>query len=179
MDRGAFLSLPNVVSLSRLVLAALFVANPGNAWRVVLVAVAAGTDFLDGWIARRQQSATKWGAIIDPIADRFFVLAAVSVFLFEGRLTTGQYFILLARDLATAIGFLVARSVSWLKPVTFAARFSGKLVTTFQLAALASVLVYPVAVQGLVVAVGIAALYSIADYTLALWRARVRTSPER
>ena len=168
------LTLPDVLSLSRFVLAAAFVWLPGNAVRVALIALASATDFLDGWLARRQGIASRWGALIDPIADRAFVFTAVCVYLFEGRLTTGQYFAFLARDLATAIGFLVARVVPWLRDVTFQARMTGKAVTVLQLAALLAVPLAPRAVPGLIVAIGIGAAISIVDYTYALWRARAR-----
>ena len=170
----ALLTLPNVLSLSRLVLAAAFVGMPGTAARVTLIGLASATDFLDGWLARRNGVASRWGALIDPIADRAFVFTAVCVYLFEGRLGTGQYFTFLARDLATALGFLVARAVTWLRTVQFQARFSGKVVTVLQLATLLAVPLAPGAVHWLIVAIGVAAAVSIVDYTLALWRARAR-----
>lgn len=170
----ALLTLPNVLSLSRLALAAAFVGMPGTAARIVLIGLASATDFLDGWLARRNGITSRWGALIDPIADRAFVFTAVCVYLFEGRLSTGQYFTFLARDLATALGFVVARAVSWLRPVQFQARFAGKVVTALQLATLFAVLLAPRSVRWLVVAIGVAAAVSIVDYTLALWRARAR-----
>ena len=135
--------------------------------------VAAATDILDGWFARRS-GATRWGALIDPIADRVFALAAVSTLLFEGALTTWQYFVLISRDLMTAVGFLVARSVSWLRPIEFKARWLGKAVTVLQLAAFVVALAAPEWTTPVVIAVGIASVASIADYTLALWHGRTR-----
>lgn len=176
MERGKFLSLPNVISMSRLVLAALFVVLPGRGARVTLVVLASLSDMLDGWVARRSRSTSRWGALLDPITDRVFVLVAVATFLFTGMLTTGQYFTLISRDIATAVGFLVARSISWLRPVPFTARYLGKLVTTTQLAALAAVLLYPPAVAPLIVVVGVVSAAAIGDYTLALWRARARST---
>ena len=168
----ALKALPNVLSFSRLVLAAGFVAMDGVGARVGLIGVAAATDFLDGWLARRVNAASRWGALIDPIADRFFVLTAVATMLFSGALTTSQYFVLIARDLATAVGFLVARAVRWLQPVEFRARWLGKAVTALQLGALVAALVAPRWLAPLLVGVGITSLAAIADYTLALWRAR-------
>ena len=165
-------ALPNVLSFSRLVLAAGFVAADGVGMRVGLIGAAAATDFLDGWLARRVNAASRWGALIDPIADRFFVLTAVATMLFSGALTTAQYFVLIARDLATAVGFLVARVVSWLKPVEFRARWLGKVVTALQLAALVAALVAPRLVMPLVIAPAVTSAAAITDYTLALWRAR-------
>jgi hypothetical protein len=94
--------------------------------------------------------------------------------LFSGLLGSGQYFIFISRDLATAIGFLVARLVPWLRPVVFRARLLGKAVTVLQLATLVVVLIFPAAVSGLIIAIGLLSAMSIVDYTLALWRARAR-----
>lgn len=174
MNRGAIFSLPNVVSMSRVVLAAGFVGARGAEERLALIGVASVTDFLDGWLARRRNAATRWGALIDPIADRIFVLTAVSAFLISGELTTWQYFVLLSRDIMTAIGFLVARLVPWLRPVEFKARYLGKVVTTLQLATFIAILAYPDAVTFLVILVGLASAAAIVDYTYALWRARAR-----
>jgi cardiolipin synthase len=172
--RAPLRALPNIISSSRLVLAAGFVvADHGDA-RLGLIGLAAVTDFLDGWVARRGNWSSRWGALIDPFADRVFVLVAVSTFLFTGTLSTAGYFVMLSRDLMTAVGFLVARAVPWLRPVEFKARMSGKLVTVFQLLTLAALIRVPRAVTPLLWLVGLTSAYSIADYTLALWRARAR-----
>jgi cardiolipin synthase len=171
----ALWTLPNVVSLSRVVLAAGFLATTGNGERVALVGVASFTDFLDGWLARRRNAVSRWGALIDPIADRAFVLAAVTTLLVSGQLTLVEYLVLLLRDIMTAIGFVVARLVSWLRPVTFRARALGKVVTSLQLAALLAALVWPVLLPVLVVAVGVVSVAATVDYTLLLWRERDRT----
>jgi cardiolipin synthase len=170
--RRALGSLPNLLSCSRLVLAAGFVAAGATEARVGLIGVAAATDFLDGWVARRVRATSRWGALLDPIADRVFVLTVVGTYLFTGALSTGAYFILLMRDLATAVGFVVARVIPWLRPVEFKARILGKVVTVLQLLTLAAVLVWPDAVPTLLGGVAATSVLSIADYTLALWRAR-------
>src|SRR5579885_2796464 len=46
-------------------------------WAFVAFVVAAVTDFFDGWLARRLNATTIWGAILDPIADKVLVCAAV------------------------------------------------------------------------------------------------------
>ncbi len=172
MRREPVFTLPNLVSMSRFVMAVAFLATPAPDTRVALIGAASLSDVLDGWIARRRNEVTRLGAMLDPVADRTFILTAVAVFLVTGRITRSQYFILLARDLATAIGFLVARSISWLRAVPFRARWSGKLVTTLQLLALIVVLVAPRAAQWAIEAVGVASVIAISDYTLALWHAR-------
>jgi len=172
--RRTIVKLPNLLSSSRFLLAVGFVMVQSTAVRVVLVALAAASDFLDGWVARRVQATSRWGALLDPIADRVFVLVAVGTFLFTGMLGTGAYFVLIMRDLATAVGFIVARIIPWLRPVVFKARMSGKVVTALQLATLAAVLVAPAAVSWLLWLVAAVSVVSIVDYTLALWRARAQ-----
>ena len=172
MSRDRLVTLPNAVSMSRLVLAAVFVAVRDPISRFALLLIASGTDFLDGWLARRRHATTRSGALIDPIADRLFVFTAVCVYLADGAISTGQFFTLLARDIATLIGYVVARSVPWLRAVAFRARWLGKLVTALQLLTLMAVIAAPSAVPSLVLLVGAASAASIADYTLTLWRER-------
>ena len=172
MSHGSLLSLPNAISLSRIVFAAGFVAVPEAGARLALIGAASATDFLDGWVARRRGSVSRWGALIDPLADRVFVLAAVASFVARGELSPGQAVTVLARDLATALGFLVAQAVPALRRARFEARPLGKIVTVLQLATLLAVLLAPSLVAGLVVAIGVLSSASIVDYTLALWRGR-------
>lgn len=174
MTRGAVFTLPNSISLSRLVLALGFVLIPGTWERVAIILVAGFTDFMDGWLARREQAESETGALIDPLADRVFAFVAISAYLVEGRFTAGQYFIFLARDIATAAGFLVAKVIPWLRPAVFRARMLGKIVTVLQLVALVAVLVTPEYTSPLVLGIGIVSVAAIVDYTVALWRARSR-----
>lgn len=173
------MNLPNVVSLSRLVLAVAFIAFNDNAIRVALIVAAGFTDFLDGWLARRHHTSSSMGALIDPIADRVFVLTALSVYLYDGKITTPEYFIVLSRDFATAIGFLVARVVPWLRPAIFQARMLGKTVTVLQLTLLVVVVLWREPVDYLVLVIGAFSAASIVDYTLALWNRARAASAER
>ncbi|MGQ0537879.1 MAG: CDP-alcohol phosphatidyltransferase family protein [Gemmatimonadaceae bacterium] len=174
MERGSFVSLPNALSLSRLFLAVAFAMVPTREGRLALVLAASLTDFLDGWFARRSKVVSKWGELLDPITDRAFVFTAISVLLFERAITSAQYFVVLSRDLATAFGFLLARSVSWLRPVAFRARTAGKVVTALQLITLILAIARPDLVARLIPVVGVASAVAIVDYTATMWRQRGR-----
>jgi phosphatidylglycerophosphate synthase len=174
MRRRTSLALLNTLSLTRLPMAAAFVLVEDVRVRVALVVGAALTDFLDGWIARHKHLATRWGALIDPIGDRGFMVVALVTLLVEGRLEPWAFGLLLLRDVATALGFLVAQLVPQFRPVEFKARLLGKVVTTLQLAALLALLVAPELVASLVLATGLTALLSVVDYMQAVWKARVR-----
>lgn len=165
-------SLPNLVSISRLALAAAFVLWAQPDVRIVLVMAALATDYLDGWIARRLGPMTRVGALLDPFADRVFVLVVVSVFLFDGSLTTLGYFVMISRDLMTAIGFLTARVMPSLRAVAFQARFPGKLVTVLQLATFIAVLIRPSSAAPMLLVVAATSLWAIVDYIWFLHKAR-------
>ena len=176
MGRRALFNLPNTMSLSRVVLALAFVLVSEPRDRIALIAVAALTDFLDGWLARHEKSESTAGALLDPIADRIFVFVAISAYLVEGQLSTAQYFVFLTRDLATAVGFLVAKIIPTLRPAVFRARMLGKIVTVLQLITLAAIVLVPELTGVLIFAIGIVSAASIVDYTIALWRGRARSS---
>lgn len=170
--RKVQLVLLNTLSLSRLGLAVLFPLVDTNAARVALVLAAGFSDFLDGWIARRAQLATRVGALVDPLADRAFVVTAFTTYLVEGLLSPLAYAVLLVRDFATALGYLVARVVPSLRSVVFKARMPGKVVTTLQLAVQLAVPLLPALVPPLVLAVALASLLAVVDYSRYVWRAR-------
>ena len=177
-DTSNVLTLPNLVSTSRVLLAIGFVVIDAVPVRLALLGAASITDFLDGWIARRTKAASRIGALIDPIADRLFVLGVVVSYVMGGQLAFWQAVAIMFRDVMSVIGWFVARRVSWLRPITFRARIVGKLVTVFQLATFIAVLVAPTWVDALVLIVAVLGVIATVDYTLMLWRERVRSAPD-
>ena len=75
------LTIPNLLSLLRLLGVPLFlwlVLGPeADGWALALLAAAGITDFLDGWLARRLDQQSVVGQILDPVADRLYILAVV------------------------------------------------------------------------------------------------------
>lgn len=90
--------LPNIISLSRFPLALLFLSD-SILCRVGAILLALCSDYLDGFLARKQGCVSRLGTILDPLSDRFFVLFAAGVFFFEERLTWWALIALFARDL--------------------------------------------------------------------------------
>ena len=174
MPRSAIFTLPNLVSSSRVVLAVGFVAIDAAPTRLALIGIASLTDFLDGWLARRAPVVSRFGALLDPIADRLFVLGVVISYVLGGQLSAWQAVALMIRDVMSVIGFFVARNVSWLRAIPFKARPIGKVVTVLQLATFIAVLLAPSFVSVLVIVVAAFGVAATIDYTLMLWRERVR-----
>jgi cardiolipin synthase (CMP-forming) len=169
MRRTDVLSPPNLISLSRLAMAGVFLGVRDADWRLIVVLTAMASDVLDGVIARLSHSTTKIGALIDPIADRIFMLVAFVAVTVDGLLSPWQLGLLMVRDVMTVIGWFVARNVSWLKQITFQARWPGKGVTVLQFVTLLAALQAPRLVAGLALACGILAVVATTDYTLMLW----------
>jgi cardiolipin synthase len=173
LSRAELRRLPNVLSLSRLLFAVLFVPA-GRVARIALICLAGATDFLDGWLARRTNTTTRWGALVDPIADRLFVLVAIVTYVLNGELSVVESLLLLSRDIATALGFVVAQAVPRLRAVEFKARFPGKTVTVLQLVTLLALVVGVQPLTPFIALVALASALAIADYAHAVWRARAR-----
>ena len=170
------LSLPNVLSLLRLPLAAAFVVIDSIAGRVAVVAAVALTDFADGFLARRIRSHDRRaGQLLDPVTDKLFVLIALGAFALRRDLSVGELVIVLARDIYNSIAFFLLKAWHW--PFEFRARLSGKTVTVLQLALLVALLFWPAAVRPLVWLVAATSLFAIADYTQAAIRQRRLAGP--
>jgi cardiolipin synthase (CMP-forming) len=99
---GRLLTVPNLLSFGRLatvpVFLTLFLSDRENA-AVIVYAVAAWTDFLDGFIARRTHSVTELGKLLDPLADRVFVVSLALALVARGALAWWLAAAVVGRDL--------------------------------------------------------------------------------
>ena len=81
MGDDRIMTIPNAISFARLLLVPLFlwlVLGPeADEWAFVVLMVSGFTDYLDGKLARHLDQTSKIGAILDPVADRLFILAVV------------------------------------------------------------------------------------------------------
>jgi phosphatidylglycerophosphate synthase len=130
--------LPNALSASRIFLGAAFPFVPAE-WRLWVVLIAALTDALDGLVARWLRSESDTGRLLDPVADKFFILILVGTLLVEGTLHPLWGLGLAARDMIVMAGLIhtiarrqwaVGRKMrpSWLGKCTTAAQFAVLLV---------------------------------------------------
>ena len=104
------LQISNLLSIARMFLAVPAVwaiVQDERTVAVTLFFVAAATDYLDGWFARRLNQITELGKLLDPIADKIFVAAMAVVMLAVGRIPLWLVVVILARDLIILVGGLV------------------------------------------------------------------------
>lgn len=123
-------TVPNVISFVRLCLVPVFLVLLFNGYNVMatfLYALAAGTDWIDGQIARRTNAVSRLGQLLDPAVDRILMIAGVCGLFLVGRLPLWIILVVLVRDLLLLVGGAVL-----LKRfrVRVAVIFPGKVATT-------------------------------------------------
>lgn len=125
------LTLSNSLSFLRAPLAFLFLVE-NTTFRIVAILLAMLTDSIDGYLARKCQSVTRFGAILDPAMDKFFVLFALSVLFTEGRLELWQGCSMISRDFFLCLfGLYLSLSGYW-ESYKFTAIRWGKVTTALQ-----------------------------------------------
>ena len=132
------LNLPNTLTLLRILLVpvvvvALLDETPnGDAIAAGVFALAALTDGLDGYIARSRGDITTFGKLIDPLADKLLVTAALVSLVSLGRLEAWIAMVIIAREFAVT----GLRGVAVEQGVVIQASWLGKLKTILQIAAI-------------------------------------------
>jgi cardiolipin synthase len=132
-----------------------------NGSRLGLLGAAAASDLLDGQIARRFGSSSI-GVVLDPVADKLFMLSAFGVVAASGRLEWYEILGVLLRDLVATLAFVVT-FVSR-RPRAIPARAGGKAVTVAQVLTLVAFLTNSPRLRPLAWATSAVALYAIWDY---------------
>lgn len=168
---------PNLLTLSRIPLAAAFPLAHRDHRGAIVLALAGLSDVLDGWAARRLQQHSEFGQLIDPIADKIFMGAVVATLVANDRLPTWGVFALFTREAFE----LAATGIALTHPRDDAPRYKpreptplGKLTTFAQFAAAASAVLAPKFLSQLLTATGILGFAAGAQYANREFAARSR-----
>jgi len=102
----------------------------------ILFLLAASTDTVDGYIARKRNEITKFGKFIDPLADKLLVIATLVVLVDIGRLAAWIAVIIISREVIIT-GF---RAIAASDGVVIAAGIWGKIKTTMQIIAIVALI---------------------------------------
>lgn len=136
--------LPNFLTILRIVLTFLFVffvLQPGFIYKVyaaIVFFVAALTDFLDGYLARKLRLVTSFGKLMDPVADKFLILAAFFVLTQKHVIAFWMFVLVFCREvLITAHRIYRLR-----KKEVIAAETAGKVKTVLQIVVISASLLY-------------------------------------
>jgi len=144
-----FWNAPNAITLVRIgmipiILAFTYYESRVNSFiAAILYAITSATDFLDGWLARRQNLVTVIGKFIDPLADKLVVVSALIMLVHLGRVAAWVVIVIMARE------FIITglRTIAMSEGIVIAASQEGKYKTGLQLAGISFLLLhysYPV-----------------------------------
>lgn len=191
-------SIPNILTLSRIALIPVFVlffylpVSWSPLVTAAIFALAAVTDWLDGFLARRMGETSAFGAFLDPVADKLMVAAALV--LLVDRNPTDYHGILLAIPAVIIIGREITISAlrEWMAEIgaaaTVAVSMIGKVKTTAQMVAIL-MLLYQEPIFGLptiefgfvlIYLAALLTLWSMTVYLMAAWPALTESdSPDQ
>ena len=129
------LNLPNFLTVLRILLVPVLVVallgaggSDSDVVAAVVFAIASVTDALDGWLARRREAVTTFGKLMDPVADKLLIIAALLSLVSLNRLDAWVAMVIIAREFAVTVARLAARG----EGVVIAANWWGKTKTAVQ-----------------------------------------------
>jgi CDP-diacylglycerol--glycerol-3-phosphate 3-phosphatidyltransferase len=136
------LNLPNLLTVLRIMLVPVLVVAllgntpAGDVLAAVVFALASLTDFIDGHLARARDSITTFGKLMDPLADKLLIVAALVSLVSLHRLAAWVAMVIITRELAVTVLRLAATQAG----VVMAASMFGKVKTCVQIAAILAVI---------------------------------------
>ncbi len=142
--RTGLLNLPNLLTLGRiaaipiLVILLLFDNRTCGLWAAGIFGIAAITDWLDGYLARKWEVVTVLGKFLDPLADKLLVMAAFIMMIPLGRVPAWAVFLILTRELVVT----GLRSIASSEGIVIDASNLGKYKTIFQMTAIPGLLLH-------------------------------------
>jgi len=104
-----FFSPPNQLTVLRILLTPVFLVfllsynSILRQWSLAIFIFAAITDWYDGWLARRWGYVTRWGAFLDPLADKVLTSAALLAYSYLGLVSSWMVWIIVIRDAVITI----------------------------------------------------------------------------
>src|ERR687898_3363104 len=125
------INVPNVLTVLRIlavpvIVVALLGETPnGDTLAAIVFALAAFTDTLDGYIARSRGSVTTFGKLMDPLADKLLIVAALVTLVSLDRLAAWVAMVIITRE----VGVTVLRAVAVEEGVVISASWLGKVKT--------------------------------------------------
>lgn len=171
------LNIPNLLTWFRILLIPLVVAvfylpeswlpqQEKNLAATIMFAVAAVTDWLDGYLARILNQTSSFGAFLDPVADKLMVAAALTVLVQLGRVDALVAFVIIGREIT------ISALREWMakigKSKSVAVSLIGKIKTTSQMVAIL-LLLYQAPILGMVDSLKIGTLLIYIAAVLTVW----------
>ncbi len=127
---SAVLTIPNVLSFIRILLIPVFfsliIHRPTTQAGLVLFVLVVATDWVDGYVARRTNTVSELGKVLDPVADRLAIAAGLIALVIRGAFPLWAALLILVRDVLLLVGGAVVLAGTH---VRIDVRFIGKVAT--------------------------------------------------
>jgi CDP-diacylglycerol--glycerol-3-phosphate 3-phosphatidyltransferase len=142
--RTGRLNLPNLLTLARVAAVPIVVvlllsdSRSSGMWAAAIFGMAAVTDFIDGWLARKWGIVTVLGKFLDPLADKLIVMAALIMLIPLGRVPAWAVFLILAREMVVT----GLRSIASSEGIVIDASDLGKYKTIYQMVAIPGLMLH-------------------------------------
>lgn len=170
------LNVPTILTFSRIILIPFFILITPTSpiLGVTIFLIASLTDFLDGYLARRSGQITKFGIILDPIADKFLVISALILLVDMVRISAWIAIVIIVREFMVTAIRVVALSMDIVIP----AEAGGKWKTATQMTSIVLLLLpyslgfidlYDIGLVLMYIAVVLAVVTGV-NYTISFWR---------
>ncbi|MFZ7102573.1 MAG: CDP-diacylglycerol--glycerol-3-phosphate 3-phosphatidyltransferase [Peptococcaceae bacterium] len=162
------MNLPNMLTILRIILVPVFmlvllVKIPyGQLFAAAIFIIAASTDGLDGYIARKRKQITNFGKIMDPLADKLLVSAALISLVQLGKISGWVAVIIIGREFAVT----GLRSVAVAEGIVIAASKLGKIKTVSQIVAIVAILINEFVIEIIGLPLGEYLIYVAVFFTL-------------
>jgi CDP-diacylglycerol---glycerol-3-phosphate 3-phosphatidyltransferase len=169
------LNLPNILTVLRIMLVPVLVVAllgntaSGDVLAAIVFALASLTDFVDGYIARARGNITTFGKLMDPLADKLLIVAALISLVSLHRLAAWVAMVIITREFAVTVLRMGATQAG----VVIEASMFGKIKTCVQITAILAVIAVhhqPLWVSLLIYATVIVTVLSGLDYFFGLRR---------
>ena len=154
------MTLPNILTCVRVLLIPVFMVlayqnnMPCDIVALIVYVVACLTDYVDGYLARKNNQVTNFGKFMDPVADKLLVMAALLIFIEDGTIPAWAVAIILGREFIVSALRMVAAS----EGLVIAANMWGKAKTMitmitliFLLCPIGPILLGPVSLQDIMI----------------------------
>jgi cardiolipin synthase (CMP-forming) len=113
VESARVLTVPNLISFARLLgvplFLYLFLATDAWGWALLVLAIGGLSDWVDGFAARKLHQVSRLGELLDPAADRLYILATIFAFTAKGVLPWAFTIALLAREVVLGVCLLILR----------------------------------------------------------------------
>ena len=142
--RTGLLNLPNLLTLARIaavpVVLVLMLSDSraSGLWAAAVFGIAAVTDFLDGWLARKWGIVTVLGKFLDPLADKLIVMVALIMLIPLDRVPAWAVFLILGREMVVT----GLRSIASSEGIVIDASELGKYKTIYQMVAIPGLMLH-------------------------------------